>query len=130
MLTRIQVMQSATIAEATHLAKKLAKELELYSDADCMVPKTLIQELMPDRGWNDKIRDDSTGENFRRRVAEKLVVSWKHRKSVEIAQEVSQEADEMVRAKLKRAGVTCATMESVSKGVWRTISQPNRKRIF
>jgi len=130
MLSRVDVMRASTLQEATYLAGKLVAELQLYSDAAVLVPKTLIQELMPDRGWNDTIRDDKTGECFRRRVADKLIASWKRRKAEEIALEVSDEVEHLVKEKLKKAGVSCASMESHAVGVWRRISRPGRKSIY
>lgn len=130
MISRAQVMQSRTLQEAAYLAKQLAEGMELYSDADCLVPKLLIQELMPDRGWNDSITKDKRGEYFRIKVAEKLVVSWKQRKTVEIAMEVSSEVEDIVKAKLKKAGVSCGSMESMAMSAWKRITRPGRKTII
>jgi hypothetical protein len=130
MISRAQVMQSRTLQEATYTANKLVEELQIYSDADCLVPKVLIQELMPERGWNDAIRDDKSGQLFRRKIAEKLVVSWKRRKTQEIAMEVSFETEHLVKEKLKKAGVSCDVMESLALSAWRQITRPGRKTIY
>jgi hypothetical protein len=130
MLSRAQVMQSRTLQEATYFAEMLAKELDLYSDADCLVPKLMIQELMTDRGWNDSITKDKRGEYFRLKVAEKLVISWKQRKTVEIAMEVSSEVEDLVKAKLKKAGVSCLSMEQMAISAWKRITRPGRKTMI
>jgi hypothetical protein len=129
-ITRTQVMQARTLQEATYMANKLAEEMQIYSDADCLVPKVMIQEMMPDRGWNDTIRDDKTGAFFRRKVSEKLVIQWKHRKTQEVAMEVSQEVENLVKEKLKKAGVSCATMEQMSLSAWKKITRPGRDTIY
>lgn len=128
MLTRVDVMVAETLPEAEAKARALAGQMEIYSDASTLIPTLSIREMMPEDGWNAVIPSDKYGECFRKRVAERLIVSWKWRKAEQVAIDVSEQVHRLIAERLESAGCDCSTTKSLSLSVLRRVCAGRRTR--
>ena len=119
MFTRVELMACAGLNEAKKMAELITEGMQVHGDADQLIARHILVELLPSHAWDEPIPDNEFGKQFRAKVCARLVSDWRRRRTRKIAAEVIEEAKANIRSKLQENGLDhalCATVWTHIRG--------------